>query len=569
MKPPQDPIQRSGDGIAIVSRLARRINESLDLRETLDAVAGAVAELVPCALVEIDLWDPEQQVLIVQAIRSSPERAYPLGQSFPPGDGYTGWVVRKRKPLLVPDIDAFHDLKPHILPGERPFQAYVGLPLLAGEELIGALVLVHDHRGAFDSDDLSLLEALAGQAAIAIQNARVYEELSRKHGEITILHSIAKAINQSLTLDAMLENAMDHILQLANIDAAGIRRLDDAKQTLEVIYSRGFSPEYQALIQSMPLEMRIPRQLVSDGIPLLIDDLWEANASSSHLDLIKREGVRSRAEVPLRSRARIIGTLGVASRKPRAFSQDDINLLTAIGNQLGVAIENERLRQDAWRAERLAAVGNVATSVAHDLRSPLGGIMRSAEFLARPEISQETRQKLGGAVVSMAKRLISTSQQILDYVQSERLELLTEPCCLSEFLDDVLAVLEIDFSDRGIEVVKEYEHAGNIVMDEDRMAQVVLNIAANARDAMPQGGRFTVLTRERGDCIEMVFSDTGPGIPEKVRDLIFDPFFTYGKGRGAGLGLAIARRIVEQHGGSIDLQSEAESGASFCVRLPS
>jgi signal transduction histidine kinase len=566
MNRPQDMLQRSGEGITVVSQLSRRINASLDLQETLDAVVNGVAELVPCSLAEIDLWDAGQQMLVLQAIRSSPERAFPVGKSFPPGEGYTGWVIRNCKPLLVPDVEAFHDIKPHILPGEQPFQAYVGLPLLAGEELIGALVLVHDHKNAFDEDDLNLLEALAGQAAIAIQNAHVYQELSLKHREISVLYSVAEAINQSLTLDTLLENAVNQILKIKNIDAAGIRKLDEEKGTLEIIFSRGFSAEFQNLIHSQPLGAQIQKQLTLDDMPLVIDDLLDI--PNPNPELIKKEGIRSVAEVALRSRERIIGSLGIASRTPKAFGQNEISLLTALGNQMGVAIENERLRQDSLRAERLAAVGRVATGVAHDLRSPLGGIMRSAEFMARTEISQETRQKLSGAVVSLAKRLINTSQQILDYVNDEHLELEFVLCSLSEFLNDVLIVLEVDFSDRGIEVIKDFHFLGEVVMDENRIAQVIYNIASNARDAMPKGGRFYIQTRKAGNKIEMTFTDTGPGVPEELGNRIFDPFVSYGKRQGAGLGLAIARRIVEQHGGTIHLRSDVGKGATFVVTLP-
>jgi two-component system NtrC family sensor kinase len=569
MNRPQDLIQRCGEGITVVSQLARRINASLDLQETLDAIVDAVAELIPCSLAEIDLWNTGQQMLVLQAIRSSPERAFPVGKSFPPGEGYTGWVVRNRKPLLVPHVDAFHDVKPHILPGEHPFQAYIGIPLLAGEELIGALVLVHDQAGAFNEDDLNLLEALAGQAAIAIQNARIYQELSRRHREISALYAIAEAINSPGDMQSLLENALDSVIKITGADAAIIRFLDQNSNTLRFVASRGLSPGFTSWIQPAQLGEGVTGQVALTGEPALISDMLARPVSNPDFKtaLIK-EGVHARLEVPLHSREHVIGTLGITSHTPSAFSQIDVELLLAIGRQLGVAIENERLRQDALREERLAAVGRVATSVAHDLRSPLGGIMRSAEFLARPEISQETRQKLSEAIVSLAKRLISTSQQILDYVQEERLHLRLAPCSLPEFLDDVLSVLEVDFSDQGIEVIKEYGYLGEVVMDENRMAQVVYNIAANARDAMPQGGKFVIQTRKSENKVELIFADTGPGVLEEICNRIFDPFFSYGKRQGAGLGLSIARHIVEQHEGAIRLDSKEGQGATFIVTLP-
>ncbi|MGD1994641.1 MAG: GAF domain-containing protein, partial [Anaerolineae bacterium] len=151
--------------MVILNEVARRISADLDLQATLDAVVAAAAELIPCALAEVSLWDPETEMLTLLAIRCDPDRAYPVGESFPLGEGYTGWMVRHRQPLLVPDVDARQDIRPHLLPREKPFSAYVGVPLLAGEELIGTLVLVADVVDAFGPEDLQVLQALGHHAA--------------------------------------------------------------------------------------------------------------------------------------------------------------------------------------------------------------------------------------------------------------------------------------------------------------------------------------------------------------------------------------------------------------------
>jgi signal transduction histidine kinase len=132
----------------------------------------------------------------------------------------------------------------------------------------------------------------------------------------------------------------------------------------------------------------------------------------------------------------------------------------------------------------------------------------------------------------------------------------------------MLDVLQIDFSDRGIEVIRDYGTNAQVVMDADRMAQVVYNLAENARDAMPRGGKFTVRTRFAGEQVELRFTDNGPGVPSELQERIFEPFFTYGKFHGAGLGLTIARQIVEEHGGRICLESNDGQGTTFVVSLP-
>ena len=722
---------RKIEEMAVLNELNRRISASLDLQETMDAVVASASELIPCALAEVSLWDPQTSLLTLQAIRSEPDRDYPIGRSFPPGKGYTGWVVREVKPLLVTDVDNFQEIKPHLLPGERPFKAYAGVPLLVGDALVGTLVLVSNQSGAFDQENIRLLESLANQAGIAIRNAQLYQATRRREAELAALNILASVINQPLPLQEILDLSIIKVVEVMETDAGGIRLLNPETRELRIVSSKGLSHEYIYHVDNISLGEGVVGNVALNGEPQVIKDIADGSQLAS--EIAAKEGFHSFAVVPLRTKEKIVGTLGVVTRQFRDFSSEDLSLLTAIGHQIGVAVENARLyedlarrakdmeavltvaaavnqpedldivleeglkqvlavtglemgaiaikdprrgsldlkihrgmseewvtwlerkireksvdwlgntdihieeipidssyvledlpqqeirrlayvplfaegnfvgiliiatpktqifmpeerslpqaighqlgtaisntqlREEALNAERLAAVGRVAASVAHDLRSPLGGILRSAEFLARPELSTATREKLSRAIVSLAQRLNNTSLQILDYVQKNRLPLRCKPCSLPKFLEEVLTVLEVDFSDRGIEVEKNFQYRGKLIMDSDRMAQVVYNLATNARDAMPEGGNFVVNTRRIKDRVELRFSDTGPGVPDEVLERIFEPFFSFGKRQGAGLGLAIAQRIIEEHGGTILVESKEGKGAEFIVTLP-
>jgi len=722
---------RKIEEMAVLNELNRRISASLDLQETLDAVVASASELIPCALAEVSLWDAQTGMLTLQAIRSEPNRGYPVGRSFPPGEGFTGWVVREAKPLLVSDVESFQEIKPDLLPDERPFKAYAGVPLLVGNTLVGTLVLVSNQSGAFDQDNIRLLQSLANQAAIAIRNAQLYQATRRREAELAALNIVASVINQPLPLQEILDSSIVKVIEVMETDAGGIRLLNPETEELKIVSSEGLSPDYIDQVDNIPLGEGVVGSVAQNGEPQVIMDIADGSQWAS--EIAAKEGFHSFAVVPLRTKDRIVGTLGVVTRQFRDFSSEELGLLTAIGHQIGVAVENARLyedlarrakdmeavltvaaavnrpedldfvleeglkqvlavtglemgaiaikdpkseslvlkihrgmseewvtwlerklkeksadwpknmdvhiekvpedsssvleglhqegirltayvplfaegnfvglltvatpktqiftpeerslpqaighqlgtaisnaqlREEALNAERLAAVGRVAASVAHDLRSPLGGILRSAEFLARPELSPGTREKLSRAIVSLAQRLNNTSLQILDYVQKDRLPLRCTPCSLSKFLEEVLTVLEVDFSDRGIEVERNFHYRGKLIMDGDRMAQVVYNIAANARDAMPEGGKFVVNTRKVKDRVELRFSDTGPGVPKEVVGRIFEPFFSYGKRQGAGLGLAIAQRIIKEHGGTILVESKEGKGAEFVVTLP-
>jgi GAF domain-containing protein len=561
--------RQRAEQMAAINRIARRISATLDLRETLDSIVEAAYELAPCALAEISLWDEGRQMLTLQALRCEPERAFPIGERYPPGKGYTRWLVRHREPLLVPDVDAREDIRADLLPGELPFKAYLGVPLIAADQLIGTLVLIDDQAEGFDENDLELLESLASQAAVAIRNAHLYEELARRHSELTALYRVAEAANRPLELGDLLGQALDRAMDVTHADAGSIRLLDPGSREIKLAVHRGLSETYVAEMGRFTLSQEIVGFAPPSGEGVVSKDLSkDPRVTSEAQDLLRTERHRALAAVPLAAQEEIVGTLDVMAREPGFFSEEDLNLLNAIGQQVGVAIANAQLRQEAIDAERLAAVGRVAASVAHELRSPLGGIMRSAEFLARPELSEATRRNLSSAIVAMARRLISTSQELLDYTRGGRMALHQVHCSLSDFLEEVLEVLRVDFSDRGIAVETDWGYTGSIRMDPDRMAQVVYNIAANARDAMPQGGQLIIATGRAGKSVEMRFTDTGPGVPAEVQKRIFEPFVSFGKEEGAGLGLAIAERIVQEHGGEIKVESPEEGGARFIVRLP-
>jgi GAF domain-containing protein len=565
--------RRRAEELALVNRIARQVNANLDLQTTLDTIVGVAAELVPCSLAEIGLWDQDQGILSLQALRSTPERAFPIGQVYPPGKGYTGWVVRSKLPLLVPDVATREDIQPDLLPGELPFKAYIGLPLLCRDELIGTLVLIHDQANAFSEKDVGLLESLSEQAAAAIRNASLYKELNglyeetrRQAQKLSALNAVAAVINQPLPLQEILDQAVAKMMEVVEADGGAIRLLEPETGDLVLAAFRDMLPDEIPVVERFHLENRVLDWLgrFQDGMA------FQDPASDPRLAYLGRsvDHIRTLAVAPVKTREKTIGVIAVSTVRLREFTTADLDLLVTIGHQVGMAVERDRLYRETLDAERLAAIGRVATSVAHDLRSPLGGILRGSEFLARSELTPATRQKVSRAMASLARRLINTSQQILDYVRKDRLFLDRAPCKLSEFLEEVLSVLEVDFSDQGIEVEKMLRYNGEVWIDGDRMAQVVYNLAANARDAMPNGGKMRVHTRKARDQIELIISDTGPGVPEELGERIFEPFVSHGKRHGAGLGLAIARRIVEEHGGMIRLKTVKGWGATFLITLP-
>jgi signal transduction histidine kinase len=555
--------------LAALNGVAAAMNQVLDL-ETL--LADAVRRVIRCLGADgggIRLLGPGSGQLTLSFTEGMSEEYAAAVRHLGLGEGIVGDVALTGEPALLADMQEDPRLQPGVLPRlrEEGLRSLAVVPLRSREEVVGTLGVVSRTPGAFGKADLDLLTAMGHQIGVAIANAQLFEETQRKARKLAALNAVAQVISQSLTLQEIIDQAVAKVTEVMEVDISSLRLLDRETGELPIVSHQGLSAAYLAAEAHIGLSDDDPvARVARSGENLVVQDLTQ-DRSSIGLEVTTEE-FQAFAIVPVRSRDRIVGTLGVAMRSPRDFSAEELDLLTAIAHQLGTAIANARLRQEALDAERLAAVGRVAASVAHELRAPLGGIMRSAEFLARPELSDATREKLSRAIVAMSGRLVTTTQELLDYCKGGRMALARVPCALSRFLDEMLEVLRVDFSDRGIEVLTAWGYEGDVWMDADRMAQVVYNIAANARDAMPEGGRLKVATRRVGRWVELRFSDTGPGVPPDLRERIFEPFVSYGKRQGAGLGLAIARRIVREHGGQIGLDSLNEEGATFVVRLP-
>jgi signal transduction histidine kinase/putative methionine-R-sulfoxide reductase with GAF domain len=515
----------------------------------------------------IRLYDQATGELVITSFLGLEAEEIRMIERLDLGQGFADRMAEFREPVVLRDLNRFPQFADI---AEYGFDTHAYIPVTIKAETVGVLGVITRQRREFTAEELDLLTAIGHQIGSAIERARLHKDLAQRARELEAAHAVAAAVNRPGELEDILDEGLRQALTVTGLETGAIFVRDQHTGVPDLCCHQGMSASFVAWLQQRVRE-KSPRiwERVEAWSERPCVDTEAIPQDAAHVsDQVPEEGIRLTADVPLFAEGQVVGILTVATRAAHLFTPGERSLLQAIGHQLGTAIANARLRQEALDAERLAAVGRVATSVAHELRSPLGGIMRSAEFLARPELSSSTRQKLSQAIVAMAGRLVNTSQELLDYTKGGRMALRPAACSLPGFLEEMLDVLRVDFSDRGIEVQTQWGYRGDVWMDPDRMAQVVYNIAANARDAMPNGGRLSVATRQADQWVELSFSDTGPGVPPGLRERIFEPFVSYGKRQGAGLGLAIARRIVREHGGEIGLGTESEGGAAFVVRLP-
>jgi signal transduction histidine kinase len=282
--------------------------------------------------------------------------------------------------------------------------------------------------------------------------------------------------------------------------------------------------------------------------------------------------------VPLLARSGLAGmlVLGPAPRRKRPVSDAEARLVSIIAARAALAVENHSYQKELIASERLAALGTMAGMLVHDLRGPMTLIRGWAETLLEGDVPPKEAAERARFIVEAVDRLDRMTTETLDFARgAERLVLRSVP--LGVLLADLAAGIEAELP--GLAVLCDFDVPGGRrgTLDVDKIRRAVSNVAANARDAMGGNGRLhfsaRVLPGADGSAqlLELVLADEGPGVSPEIRDRVFEPFVTLGKKRGTGLGLAVARRFVEDHGGSLELLPPPvppARGAGFRFALP-
>lgn len=223
--------------------------------------------------------------------------------------------------------------------------------------------------------------------------------------------------------------------------------------------------------------------------------------------------------------------------------------------------------QDAQEQERMALVGEMASSIIHDLRNPLTTIQGFAPLLADPNTTPEEKKEFLQAIDDESRRISIMLADLLEFSRG-RQALQKEPQALDDFVQKAADLISLDLQMTGIHTQVSLHSRAQVLLDSNRMERVLTNLAGNAREVMPQGGTLWIETSAVGKLAFITVRDSGPGVPPEAREKLFEPFFTHGKANGTGLGLAICRQIVTAHGGAINLEQNDGQGATFVISLP-
>jgi len=425
----------------------------------------------------------------------------------------------------------------------------------------------------------------------------IIEELERVR-ELSLLHDIGQSMH-TLNLDEILELILKGVAQGIGFDRARLYLLNEGKNQLICKVAVGVERDkIRDIILPYDQEDNIVSRAIKERRPFIVEDA--SRDPRVNREVIDFLDVKSFAAVPLLSRDKVLG--GIAADNlvgESVITEKKLQSLMIFANQAALALENalmyeelkafsskleervkkasadlEETQKQLFQSEKLAALGKLSAGIAHEIRNPLTSIKILIHSLVDETATLASREKDLAVIEAEIERVNKIIKQFLDFARPRPPAL--EMRDVRQVLADTLALVVYEVESQGI--ILQREDAPDlpfIPMDGEQMKQVFLNLLLNAIQAMPRGGRLQVTTDWRppslekpgGSMAEISFRDSGGGIPETIKEKIFEPFFST-KEEGIGLGLPIAQRIVEEHGGKIRVESTPGHGATFYITLP-
>ncbi|MGD9899746.1 MAG: ATP-binding protein, partial [Calditrichaceae bacterium] len=433
-------------------------------------------------------------------------------------------------------------------------------------KIVGVLQILNKKEGVFDSSDEDLLAGLASQIAISINNSRLYNILEKKVNELNLLYDIEMEVGKAYDLDELLNRLINKITGTLKVEAALLTMYDH--HTREFSNRVGKNLDLQKLDDAgISPDKSIAGEVIRSGTAYFTNDAHSDKIFDKKYSEITGIQIVHAACAPLKIGNEVVGIVEVYNKteKDDFFRAEDVVMINSLASQISRIIETYRLREEKMKEDRLAAIGNMMSTIVHDLRTPMNNIYGFVDLMI-DENGPEVRKEYAEIVIQQIKSLNNMTTDVLDFAKGKT-TILPVKCAVNKLLDEFVRVFAEDVKKKGYQFQSECKTASMIYVDTEKISRVFMNIMKNAIEAMEPGGTFSIVADELNGEVRFSLSDTGKGIPVEIQDKLFDSFVTSGKEGGTGLGLAIVKKMIDQHHGRIEVESEPGRGTTFNIYL--
>lgn len=559
--------------LTTLNEIAKVVNSTLDLQEALDEIVRLTTARMRADACAVFLL--ENQVLVLRAARGL-NMALVNDFSLALGDGLTGYAAKVGKPLTEKDIRLADALELSAVLGETDYVSLLSVPLIAKGRIVGVINVYMKTPRDFGAQEIHFLSSIAGLVAAAIRNSQLYLRATRMIDELNALKDVNNLLNETLDLNRILKVTAESAAYVTGSGGAVVRltRRSKRTQSLDHVVTHVLEncPSPADLEQR---ETKHSEMTIQQGYPYM--EAWFSD-----------DGVRIPCHalcVPIEIQGRVQGTVCVYRFGVResAYTSEERRLLGTLLSYAATCIENARLfekvkrtekelrdaHQQLFLREKLAALGEMAAGVAHELRNPLVSIGGYARRISKQVNNPEKVKESVSIITREVERLENLANDILKYVSPR--EPSFAPVDLASLFRDVFQ-MEFDFTGRQAKVILAQEvdpRAPEVWADREHLETALIDLVRNAVQACTNGGVVSVRSEPHADDparVIIIVEDTGVGIPEETLQNIFTPFFTT-KTTGSGLGLATTKNVIDAHEGEIAVESRVGEGTVFRVSL--
>ncbi len=575
----------SEQDLALFRLVTTAVNSSLELDQVLSVVLHTILEtLGPGFAGMVLLNDRHRHGMAVAAQQGLTSEAVP--RRIFPDRCLCGQVAGSGMPVFEPDCPgygcdaALWDNRQH---------SHLIFPLTARQEVVGVLCLFCPPGFKVETPDLSLWEDIGTLIGRAVEDARLHTQLHQERELLQTLYEVSEHLAASLDVDWVLSQVLRLAIQAASAGNGSVFLLPAAGTVASRILRRDLTASEADQVIAQVVEQGLAGWVIRHKTGAIVADTSQDPRWLSFPDEPDPPG--SALAVPLMADDRVLGVLTLDHPETDHFDNRHLRLMLAIAHQASAAVERARLHREVTHmaevlaerveertrelketqaqlihAERLAALGELAAGVAHEINNPLHILQAYMEYLVSRAVPGDPILEFLEPMQDSLAGIARLAGQLRDFSRPASGE--SKLVQVNDALTKVLRLVNKELMHCQIQV-KESLSSGlpNVLGDPRQLEQVFLNLILNARDAMPGGGWLKIETLADRDMVYVQITDTGVGIDDDDLAHIFEPYFTTKKDRGTGLGLAICQRIVTQHGGKITASSQVGRGSTFTVKL--
>ena len=550
-----------------IQRISRALSSTLKLDELLKLIMKEITVLMDADRSTLYLLDKDREEIWSKIALKAEVKE--IRQKL--GMGISGAVARTGEIINIPDAykDKRFDPSTDKRTGYRTRSILcmpVWEPLSRGDkrEILGVVQVLNKRDGFFTEDDERLLETIAAQVAISVANSFLYQQLEKRYQEIDVLYEFEQFISNLFKFSEILNQIL--------------AKTKDYLQADEVLAY--FPSENEHVFARVDKKGENIYQKYSE-----VTNDWQDFVNHPHIS--KLENVRTdfqtnfgiKNDFSVDQRRIVFSTIGIDTEKCGLFIafgvntfssqelQDQQKIFELISQKISRAFELQSLRQNLLKQERLSGIGQMMSTVVHDIKSPINTVNGFVELMEDESSSKDERHEFAEIIRLEINSLMNMITEILDFAKGKTSILPRKSSAqnvFKRFEHSLRQMCERTKTNLHLELRSKQI----IYIDEDKLGRVFHNISKNALEAMGEGGSFYVDVNDDNDNVVFQFKDTGPGIPEEIQGRLFDSFVTSGKESGTGLGLAIVKKIIDEHKGVIEIESKKGKGATFRIKLP-